>query len=113
MKVKAATAIAASPAQVSRAAVRRWNPLQPRGRNGNEGAQGQFPGPGERREVGRGGMRSGLDDGEPVRGGDDDNQGDRHLRLQGEATLQAGHEQEQGRIDDVELLFDGQGPEVL
>ena len=81
--------------------------------HGHQAAEGQLPGPGEGGEERRGRRRRGLDGRQHERDQDDRYQGEHQAGPQRHVGPDRCRHQEDRRIDQVELLLDGQGPEVL
>ena len=87
-------------------------PQEPGRVDRHQGAQRQLPGPGERGEVGGRRIGGRLDHGHRERGDDDAGQGDRQPDGQRPSGAECADGQEDRGIDQVELLLDGQRPEV-
>src|ERR1019366_7784501 len=83
-----------------------------RGQHRRESAQRQLPEPREGRVVGRDRIDRREVIGPPARGGD----GDEEYARKGQRTITArrepGEREDQQRIEEVELFFDGEGPVV-
>ena len=104
--------MAAIPIHVMAVAAGLGRDEEPLGAHRHQGADGQLPGAGEGGEIGHGGMGGGLHHRKSERGGDDHEEADSQPRPQRPSRAECGDEQEHGGVHQVELLLDGQRPEV-